>query len=82
MQLGGALGNVVDRVRQGYVVDFLDVSIWPVFNVADSCIVVGVVLLALFMLREEYRAVRQAQAESAAPEEEPVGPPEHQAISG
>jgi signal peptidase II len=54
LQLGGALGNVVDRVRLGYVVDFFNVEYWPVFNVADSCIVIGVALLALAMLREEY----------------------------
>lgn len=46
LQTGGALGNVADRVRQGYVVDFIQVKIWPVFNVADSCIVVGTALLA------------------------------------
>ena len=47
--LGGALGNVIDRVRFGAVVDFLDVHVagwhWPAFNVADSAISVGVVLL-------------------------------------
>lgn len=59
LQLGGALGNVVDRVRLGYVVDFFNVEYWPVFNVADSCIVVGVALLALIMFWEEYQAVRQ-----------------------
>jgi signal peptidase II len=48
--LGGALGNLVDRVRLGYVVDFIDFRWWPVFNVADSCIVVGVVLLVLHSL--------------------------------
>src|SRR3979409_710976 len=51
LQLGGALGNLIDRIRQGYVVDFVDFGYrsnwWPVFNVADSAIVVGVVLLAL-----------------------------------
>ncbi|HEX8967752.1 MAG TPA: signal peptidase II [Chloroflexota bacterium] len=51
LQLGGALGNLIDRVRQGYVVDFVDFGYrsnwWPVFNVADSAIVVGVALLAL-----------------------------------
>lgn len=51
LQLGGAIGNLVDRVRQGYVVDFVDFGYranwWPVFNVADSAIVVGVALLAL-----------------------------------
>lgn len=54
LQLGGALGNVIDRIRLGYVVDFLDVSLWPVFNIADSCIVIGVLLLAFEMLREEW----------------------------
>lgn len=45
--LGGALGNLADRVRLGYVVDFIDLRWWPVFNLADSAIVVGVSLLAL-----------------------------------
>ena len=45
--LGGALGNLVDRVRLGYVVDFIDLRWWPVFNLADSTIVVGVSLLAV-----------------------------------
>jgi signal peptidase II len=58
LQLGGALGNLVDRLRQGYVVDFVDLNFWPmhdwpVFNVADSAIVVGVVLLAVTMLWED-----------------------------
>ena len=61
LQLGGALGNVVDRVHRGYVVDFMHLEHWPVFNVADSCIVLGVVLLALEMLIEEYRASRDAK---------------------
>ena len=45
MILGGALSNGVDRLVQGYVVDFIDVHWWPVFNVADSCIVVAIVML-------------------------------------
>ena len=49
LMLGGALGNLVDRVRFGYVVDFIDLGWWPVFNVADSSIVVGVTLLAVYM---------------------------------
>ena len=55
------MGNVVDRVHRGYVVDFMHLEHWPVFNVADSCIVLGVVLLALEMLIEEYRASRDAK---------------------
>ena len=55
--LGGAVGNLLDRVRFGYVVDFLDFSIsghhWPAFNVADSAICIGVGLLFLDMLRGE-----------------------------
>ena len=59
MIFSGAVGNLIDRVRQGEVVDFLDVywrtHHWPAFNVADSLICVGVALLALDMLREEQR---------------------------
>jgi signal peptidase II len=51
--IGGGLGNLVDRVRHGKVVDFLDLSFWPTFNVADSAIVVGVVLLLLFSARAD-----------------------------
>lgn len=48
--LGGAVGNLIDRIRLGYVVDFIDLRWWPVFNLADSAIVVGVSLLALHAL--------------------------------
>ncbi len=44
--LGGAVGNLVDRLRLGYVVDFVDLGFWPVFNLADSAVTVGVFLLA------------------------------------
>jgi signal peptidase II len=50
LQLGGALGNLVDRVSLGHVTDFLDFRIWPVFNLADSAIVTGVVVLTGYML--------------------------------
>lgn len=43
--LSGALGNLIDRVWLGYVVDMIDLRVWPVFNLADSCITFGVVLL-------------------------------------
>jgi signal peptidase II len=47
MVLGGAIGNAFDRVRLGYVVDFLDFRIWPIFNVADAAITCGVALILL-----------------------------------
>jgi signal peptidase II len=40
------VGNLIDRLRFGYVTDFIDVGIWPTFNIADSAIVVGVIILA------------------------------------
>jgi len=43
--LGGALGNLIDRLLYGYVIDFLDFRVWPVFNVADSAITIGAVIL-------------------------------------
>ena len=48
--VGGALGNLLDRLRLGTVIDFLDFRIWPVFNVADSCITIGTVLLIFKLL--------------------------------
>ncbi|MDD5746531.1 MAG: signal peptidase II [Candidatus Omnitrophica bacterium] len=54
--LSGATGNLIDRLRLGYVVDFLDFRIWPVFNVADSLITCGVgVLLFLVFQKEELK---------------------------
>jgi signal peptidase II len=55
--IGGALGNVIDRLRLGHVVDFILVYWrewhWPAFNIADSCIVVGAILLVLAGFRSE-----------------------------
>ncbi len=58
--VGGAIGNVIDRLlrdHDGAVVDFIDLQWWPVFNVADACIVVGGALLALCSLRRPPEAV-------------------------
>jgi len=53
--IGGAVGNIIDRIVQGYVVDFLDVYIknlhWPTFNVADSFISIGVIILIISIWR-------------------------------
>jgi signal peptidase II len=53
--LGGALGNLADRARDGAVIDFIDPVAWPAFNVADSCIVIGVVALLYVVERRERR---------------------------
>lgn len=48
--LGGSLGNIIDRLRVGNVIDFLDFQIWPIFNIADSAINVGLFLLIVHFL--------------------------------
>lgn len=68
---GGALGNFFDRVRLGYVIDFIDwhwygLYTWPTFNVADSAITVGVVIMALDMLFHKPRVRSAEQARSKA----------------
>jgi signal peptidase II len=65
--LGGALGNLTDRViresgLRGRVVDFIDLHVWPVFNLADSAIVVGAVLLAWVGFRERREEPEPTQA--------------------
>ncbi|HOX54419.1 MAG: signal peptidase II [Candidatus Omnitrophica bacterium] len=53
--LSGAIGNLVDRFRLGFVVDFLDFRVWPVFNVADSAITIGVILILIRCIRSFYK---------------------------
>ena len=49
--LGGTVGNLIDRLRFGYVTDFIDFGYWPVFNVADASVTIGVILFAYSLLR-------------------------------
>lgn len=63
LQLGGALGNLVDRVRVGSVVDFIDFKIWPVFNLADMAIVSGVSMLAFVLLVSKQEGEKELKAE-------------------
>jgi len=54
--IGGSMGNMIDRLSQGRVTDFIDVGAWPVFNIADCAIVIGVVLIAanlIFSVKRE-----------------------------
>jgi signal peptidase II len=83
--LGGALGNLVDRISTGLVVDFIDVGWgrwhWPVFNIADSAVSVGVVMFALTWPRrdprpQEVEATGAGEPAAGVPPDAP-GPREH-----
>ena len=56
LQIAGAAGNLIDRLYRGYVTDFISVGRFPVFNVADSCITMGVVVLLVGMWLEERKS--------------------------
>jgi len=67
--IGGSLSNLLDRVRLGYVTDFLDLRYWPAFNLADSFIVIGVgiLLAALLAAEREPRRARHVRDSAARP---------------
>lgn len=65
--VGGAIGNIVDRFHYRYVVDFIDLRWWPVFNVADSCISIGVGLLIISSILRERKIARIPAAERSGP---------------
>jgi signal peptidase II len=60
LQLGGAVGNLVDRIIQGYVTDFISLGSFPVFNVADASISIGVAILILGMWFKDWKEKRTA----------------------
>jgi signal peptidase II len=70
LQLGGALGNLISRLTVGAVTDFISVGSFPVFNVADSSISIGVAVLLVGMWNED-RATRRAAAEQSAVDVQP-----------
>jgi len=51
--LGGAVGNLIDRIFLGHVIDFVDFRIWPAFNIADSAITIGALLLIIYFWKKE-----------------------------
>jgi signal peptidase II len=63
--LGGSLSNLIDRVRLGHVTDFLDLSYWPAFNLADSFIVIGVAILLGALVAAD-RGPRRGRAQTSA----------------
>lgn len=56
---GGAIGNLIDRLRVGAVIDYVDLSVWPVFNLADVAVTVGAGLLLLTLLRPDGKFTRE-----------------------
>ncbi len=75
MQMGGAIGNLVDRLARGFVTDWISVGSFPVFNVADSCISVGAAVLIIGMWIQE-RKLKASQTGSEQPSEEVGSSPE------
>jgi signal peptidase II len=77
MQLGGAVGNLIDRITVGTVTDFVSVGTFAVFNVADACISVGTVILILAVWDSERRQKKLARAnpEQALASTDPPEPP-------
>jgi len=73
IMLGGALGNLIDRFNFGYVLDFIAVGSFPVFNVADSCVTVGVGLLILALLLEDKKARTHSLPDAENSREESKG---------
>lgn len=70
LQLGGAVGNLIDRINQGFVTDFVKMGVpgvyyWPNYNIADSSIVVGVIALGIYIMVDDVRKQRQQQAQQA-----------------
>ena len=65
LMLGGAVGNLVDRLHQGWVTDFIDIGPWPVFNLADASIVTGLVVMGWIFLRPSPKGVPDSKAASA-----------------
>ncbi|KAA3648126.1 MAG: signal peptidase II [Chloroflexi bacterium] len=85
MQLGGAMGNLTDRLSFGYVTDFVSIGRFPVFNVADSSIFIGtIVLIVGVWWTERQMKQRQEQEESQSPpaEPEPVNMSSEEAAAG
>jgi signal peptidase II len=67
--LGGAVGNFLDRIRLGYVVDFFELHFWPVFNVADIAIVIGVGLIIIGLIKDELPKWSRKVEQPKAPKE-------------
>ncbi|MFW5976496.1 MAG: signal peptidase II, partial [Bacillota bacterium] len=52
MILGGAIGNLIDRIRLGFVIDYIDIHIWPIFNLADIFVTLGIIIFLYFIWKD------------------------------
>ncbi len=73
LQLGGAAGNLLDRLRMGHVTDFIDVGPWPIFNLADTAIVTGLILLVWMFLMPDAAKRKLGIATGAEEQSNPMG---------
>ena len=83
LHLGGAIGNVIDRINQGYVTDFVKMGIpgvyyWPNYNIADSAIVSGVIGLGIYVIVDDVRRNRREKAAASTATDLPAGVPPQQ----
>lgn len=80
LMLGGAIGNVIDRINQGYVTDFVKMGVpgvyyWPNYNIADSAIVGGVIGLGIYVIVDDVRRNRREKAAASTAGDLPAGVP-------
>lgn len=72
LQLAGAVGNLISRIRYGHVVDFVSVGDFAVFNVADACITVGVALMILSIILDEIKTRKKKEEETGTEESQSI----------
>jgi len=77
LQLGGTVGNLISRVQYGYVLDFISIGNFAVFNIADASLVSGAALMVLAVLLEEIREKKQVEAQAEGEEAVDLTPDEH-----
>ena len=65
--MGGAIGNLIDRLRLGFVIDFINIGWWPVFNIADSSIIIGITIISIYIIFEP-RKNTQSKKQTEIPE--------------
>ena len=70
--MGGAIGNLIDRLRLGFVIDFINIGWWPVFNVADSSIVIGITIISTYIILEP-RKNTQTKKQTETPKSQTPG---------